>query len=391
MKPILFVLVLFFVVALLAACAPPAAAPTPVPPTATPIPPTATPVPPTPTTVPPTVTPIPLKPTPAEPTPTLAPEAKSKLTHESFTSPSLEGNLLGTLANRSPVIYLPPSYDKSDKRYPVIYSLPFWGSGNATDFGIPDAIDRWVHAGKMQEAIIVEVDMSSRDNVGDYYQNNPVVGNWEGYIADDLVKYIDSKYRTLPDPANRAIIGLMDAGGSGALHMGLKRPDVFGVVATMAPGLGSEPFVKTCALESYKGKGGYLWAPAYACKQLAKALSLSFASDPNKKPFAPDPMIKVNDEWQANPEVWDKAVKVHPQYDIEGYKSQDAKLKAMLLVHSPTDQATSIESVRKFVKAMTDAGIPVDFREATTPEEWGHHFWDNDMLLDFLSKQLAFK
>lgn len=375
MKLIRFVF-LFFVVVLVAACAPPAAAPTPVPPTAA--------------AIPVTVTPIPLKPTPAEPTPTLPPEAKSKGQYDVFISPSLEGNLLGTSAKRSLYVHTPPGYDKSDRRYPVVYALPLWGSyGNATDFDIPNAIDAWVQAGKMPEVILVEVNMISKGYVGDYYQNNPVVGNWEGYIANDLVKYIDGKYRTLPDPESRAIIGLWDAGAYGALRMGLLRPDVFGVVASMSYGY-NESLLKNCAIAAYNNET-YLWVSPSSCDAIVKAMSLNFASDPNKKPFAPEPMVKVNGEWQFVPEVWDKVGEVDLSNALETYKGQDAGLKAMLLVHSPTDQATPIEEARKLVKIMTDAGIPVDFREAITPEEWGHHFWDNDMLLDFLSKQLAFE
>lgn len=249
----------------------------------------------------------------------MSPEARLYRVIESFRSPSLAGNMLDIATTRSFIFHLPASYDKGDKRYPVIYALPLWTDGNANDFGIPDALGRWVQAGKIPEAIIVEVDMQSTEYVGDFYQSNPVVGDWVGYIAEDLVSYIDGKYRTLPDPASRAIIGLEDAGGGGALIMGLRRPDVFGVVVTMAPGIGSEPFLKDCAIKAYFTGSGHMWAPPWACKQLAVALSLSFASN-------------------------------------------------------------SVET-----------GIPVYYREVVTPAEWGHHYWDNDMLLDFLSKQLVFE
>lgn len=389
------VLVICLCLVALTACA---RAATPAPPTATQAPPTATripftptPRPPTPTTIPPTITPIPYVPPPSETPPTVSPKYRLSQVYESFRSPSLAGNMLGIAATRTFLVYLPASYDSGDKRYPVIYALPLWTSGNAADFGLPDALGWWVKDGKMPEAIIVDVDVHSVDYVGDFYQSNPVVGDWPGYVAEDLVGYIDGKYRTLADPASRALVGLEDAGGGGAIHMGLKRPDVFGIVATMAPGLGSEHFLRDCAIKTYFTGSGHMWAPPWACKQLAVALSLSFAANSDKPPFAPEPAIEVDGRWQLVPEVWEKGKRVHPKYDLDGYKSQDARLKAMLLVQSATDQATNVNEVRQFVQAMIDAGIPVDYRELITPDEWGHHFWDNEMLFEFLSKQLVAK
>jgi hypothetical protein len=386
MKAIVLVTSLFLM-ALAVACAPSS---TPVAPQ-----PTAAPRPtrsaqPTPTPIPPTITPIPLKPTPAEPAPRLPVEARSHKVHEVFRSSSLEGNLLGTATTRTFDVFLPASYDTSDKRYPVIYALPLWTTGNAADFGLPDALGWWVKDGKMPEAIIVDVDMHSVEYVGDFYQSNPVVGDWPGYIAEDLVAYIDGKYRTLPKPASRALVGLMDCGGHGALLIGLRRPDVFGVVAAMAPGIGAEPFLRDCAVKAYFVGTGHMWAPKWACQQLAVALSYAFAANSDTVPFAPQPVVLIEDgTWRLVPEVWEQAERTHPSYALEDYKNQTARLNAMLFVHSATDQAENISDVRNLVKAMIDAGIPVDYRGVITSDEWGHHFWDNDMLMDFLSKQLA--
>ncbi len=393
MKAIFVAACLSLAVLAMTACAraatPPPPTATPSPPTATRIPRTPTPRPPTPTPIAPTITPIPYVPPPSETPPPVSPKYRLNLVYESFRSPSLAGNMLDIATTRTFVVHLPASYDSGDKRYPVLYALPLWTTGNARDFGLPEALGRWVEAGKMPEAIIVEVDSHSTHYVGDFYQSNPVIGDWSGYVAKDLVGYIDGKYRTLPDPASRALLGLEDAGGGGAIHMGLKRPDVFGIVATQAPGLGSEVFLKDCAIKAYFTGSGHMWAPAWACMELAQALSLNFAADPNKRPVSPEPATKVNGRWQLTPEVWEKGKRVHPSYDLDGYSQQSARLKAMLLVQSATDQATNISNVRNFVKTMEEIGIPVDYREVITPDPWGHHFWDNDMLMGFLSKQLV--
>ena len=58
------------------------------------------------------------------------------------------------------------------------------------------------------------------------YSNSPTTGDWERFIAEDLVAYMDSHYRTLPDRMSRGLAG-HSMGGYGAIRVGMKRPDVF--------------------------------------------------------------------------------------------------------------------------------------------------------------------
>ena len=58
------------------------------------------------------------------------------------------------------------------------------------------------------------------------YSNSPTTGDWERFIAEDLVAYMDSHYRTLANRMSRGLAG-HSMGGYGALRIGMKRPDVF--------------------------------------------------------------------------------------------------------------------------------------------------------------------
>ncbi len=50
--------------------------------------------------------------------------AEGKLVYDKVHSPAIEGNLLGDSADRSVIVYLPPSYETSpEQRYPVVYLL----------------------------------------------------------------------------------------------------------------------------------------------------------------------------------------------------------------------------------------------------------------------------
>jgi S-formylglutathione hydrolase FrmB len=61
---------------------------------------------------------------------------------------------------------------------------------------------------------------------GSMYSNSVTSGDWESYIAHDLVTYMDGHYRTIPDRSSRGLAG-HSMGGYGAVRIGMKRPDVF--------------------------------------------------------------------------------------------------------------------------------------------------------------------
>jgi S-formylglutathione hydrolase FrmB len=160
---------------------------------------------------------------------------------DKITSSSLEGNLLGDPATRSMWLWLPPSYDTSpEKRYPTIYMLHgFTGDHTAFKYHPMVNVDigavaaNLIAKGLMEEVIIVMPDASNVYG-GSFYSSNKVIGDYRTYIANDLVKYIDGKYRTTPDRNSRSIAG-NSMGAYGALSLAMEYPQVFGAVAAMSP------------------------------------------------------------------------------------------------------------------------------------------------------------
>ena len=114
---------------------------------------------------------------------------------------SLEGNLEGDSADRDVVVVLPPSYAKSkSRRYPVIYFLHgFMLTGQYfSDFmHAPEAA--LALSKKGGEFIIVIPDTDTKMG-GSMYSSSPTTGDYEAYVAKDLVGYIDAHYRTLARP-----------------------------------------------------------------------------------------------------------------------------------------------------------------------------------------------
>jgi S-formylglutathione hydrolase FrmB len=68
---------------------------------------------------------------------------------------------------------------------------------------------------------------------GSFYSRSAASGDFETYVTHDVVQYIDSHYRTLPDRLSRGLVG-HSMGGYGAARLGMRHPDVFGALYIMS-------------------------------------------------------------------------------------------------------------------------------------------------------------
>jgi putative tributyrin esterase len=150
------------------------------------------------------------------------------------------------------VIYLPPSYaTATGRRYPVAYYLHGL-TGNEADWvslaGIDVVADSLV-AGGSPEMIVVMPDGDDgwytnwdapepyAECLSDTLLNRAAPAycvaqaRYEAYVARDLVRHVDSTYRTVPDRRHRGIAGL-SMGGYGAVTIALAHPDVFAAAAS---------------------------------------------------------------------------------------------------------------------------------------------------------------
>ncbi len=166
--------------------------------------------------------------------PQATPAAAGTVVNETVHSAALEGNLLGNSPDRNVTIYLPPGYAKGTTRYPVVYLLHgFLGTNKAWTneaqwADAPKAMDRLIAAGKIREMIVVMPDGSNK-LLGSFFTNSLATGNWEDFITQDLRRYVDSKYRTIPLARARGIAG-HSMGGYGAIKLAMKHPEIYGAV-----------------------------------------------------------------------------------------------------------------------------------------------------------------
>src|SRR4029453_18852992 len=108
-----------------------------------------------------------------------------------------------------------------------------WMNGSYQGFNIQIAMEVLIRGGRIQEMIVVMPDARNGYG-GSYYTNSPVTGNWADFISRDLVRYIDTHYRTLPQAASRALGG-QSMGGYGAVYLGFKSSEIFSVVYATRP------------------------------------------------------------------------------------------------------------------------------------------------------------
>lgn len=225
---------------------------------------------------------------------------------------ALEGNLEGDAVDRDVLVYLPPSYNRQkSRRYSVVYALHGYSIGAeqwSREIHVPQTIEGAFAQGA-GEMIVVLPDSKTLHN-GSMYSSSVTTGDFEQFIAQDLVSYIDAHYRTIPDRSSRGLVG-HSMGGYGATRIGMKHADVFGSLYIMSPcclsprAAGPANPELSRALESVKTPEDSAKLSFFARAQLATAAAWSPNS--NKPPLYLDlptkdgePQPDVLAKWTAN-------------------------------------------------------------------------------------------
>jgi enterochelin esterase-like enzyme len=156
--------------------------------------------------------------------------------HIKIHGAALEGNLEGDAVDRDAIVFLPPSYEKDKKRhYPVVYALHGYSIGAeqwTKEIHVPQTIEGAFSQGA-KEMIVVLPDSKTIYN-GSMYSSSATTGDFENYVARDVVAYMDAHYRTIANRSSRGLVG-HSMGGYGASRIGMKHPDVFGALYIMSP------------------------------------------------------------------------------------------------------------------------------------------------------------
>jgi enterochelin esterase family protein len=151
----------------------------------------------------------------------------------------LADNPLGDPAQREIGVYLPPSYERGNRRYPVVVFLSgYTGTGlqllnrQAWTLPLDRRLDQLIADARAAEVIVVLPDCMTRYG-GSQYVDSPAIGRYESYLTEEVIPFVDARYRTVPKREGRAVLG-KSSGGFGAFTLARHRPDLFGAVGSHA-------------------------------------------------------------------------------------------------------------------------------------------------------------
>jgi len=203
---------------------------------------------------------------------------------------ALEGNLEGDAVDRDAFVFLPPGYGQNrTRRYPVVYALHGYSIGAeqwSQEIHVPQTIEGAFAKGA-HEMIVVLPDSKTVHN-GSMYSSSVTTGDFENYVARDVVSYIDAHYRTIATRESRGLVG-HSMGGYGATRIGVKHADVFGSLYVMSP----------CCL-SPRGSGGR-GAPATNAANDEALAAVKTPADSAKLPFGLRAQLASAAAWSPNP------------------------------------------------------------------------------------------
>lgn len=209
----------------------------------------------------------------------------TRVEHIKIHGKALEGNLEGDAVDRDAVVILPPSYgSEPSRRYPVVYALHGYSIGAeqwTQEIHVPQTIEGAFAKGA-REMIVVLPDAKTVHN-GSMYSSSATTGDFEDYVAHDVVAYMDAHYRTIPDRNSRGLVG-HSMGGYGASRIGMKHPETFGALYIMSP----------CCM-SARGAG-----PANPEAEAALA-AVKTSADSEKLPFGLRAQLASAAAWSPNP------------------------------------------------------------------------------------------
>ncbi|MEU4395728.1 alpha/beta hydrolase-fold protein [Kribbella sp. NPDC023855] len=167
-------------------------------------------------------------------------ELRGRFDQAVIDSVLLRGNPLGDPHQRPLLVYLPPGYDEDrGRRYPVIYVTPGYSGHagmwfNRTPFRqpFPELVDALFTGDDVPPAIVVFADGWTAYG-GSQFLDSPGTGRYHSYLCDEIVPWVDARYRTLADRDHRALAG-KSTGGYCAMVTSMLRPDLFGALASHA-------------------------------------------------------------------------------------------------------------------------------------------------------------
>jgi S-formylglutathione hydrolase FrmB len=193
--------------------------------------------------------------------------------------------------------------------------------------------------GSAHEMIVVTPDAYTRFQ-GSMYSNSVTTGNWEDFIAKELVSYIDGHYRTIARAESRGLCG-HSMGGYGTLRIGEKNPSVFSSIYLLSPCCLNSPNTSSNQIpRNFLRADSINTLPEFEKTDFGTktvfASAAAWSPNPTLPPFYIDLPVK---DGQLQPMVLAKWEANRPLNSLDQYISNIRKLKAIAFDAGTRDQS----------------------------------------------------
>ena len=308
-------------------------------------------------------------------------DAAGRFDEHELVSGALDGNPLGDPAARPLWVYVPPGYDaEPDRRFPSLYliqghtgQLDMWRNRSAFRPTVPELVDRLFADEGCPPALVVFVDAWTSYG-GSQFLDSPGVGNYHTYLCDEIVPFVDARYRTLARAAHRGIAG-KSSGGYGAMVTPMLRPDLFGGLATHA----GDALFELCYLpdfreavralrDGYDGSFDTFWEDFRSRPAFTKgtdfpllntwAMAACYSANPDGTVDLP-----FDETGQLRPDVWERWLAWDPVRMVEKHADALRGLRAVYVDAGKRDQFFLDVGAEAFRRALERIGVTDVFFE----------------------------
>ena len=298
-------------------------------------------------------------------------------------SDALKNNLLGDPFVRNVAVYLPEGYDGGAEDFPLMVDIVgFTSSGfghvawKAFHENVPQQIDRLIASGEMGRVIVAFPDCFTSLG-GNQYINSAAMGDWEDFLCEEMVPFLEQHFRVKQGRAHRAIFG-KSSGGYGALVHGLRRADIWAAVACHSGDMGFDLCYRgdfAGVLRSLSNYGNNIKAYIEKIHSARKihgsefhnlmilAMAASYDPDPQspygvRLPVTMDTCELMEDRW-ANWLAWDPVKMIDDTAAQKNVKS----LEGLFIDCGSKDQYNLIYGARQLNKKLDALAIDHRFEE----------------------------
>jgi S-formylglutathione hydrolase FrmB len=314
-------------------------------------------------------------------------ELRGRFEEHTIESEALRGNPLGDPHERPVWVYLPPGYDaEPEARFPSVYviqgltgQLDMWRNRMPFRRNFPELADDLFARGEAPEVVVVWADCWTSLG-GSQFLNSPGTGEYLTYLCDEIVPFVDERYRTMADRSHRGLQG-KSSGGYGAMVVPMLRPDVWGGLATHA----GDALFETCYLpefrssvralrDHYEGSFEAFWTNFRSRPALSKesdahllndwCMAACYSTDADgtvRLPYEPA-------TGELIPEVWERWLERDPVRMVPGHADALRSMRAIYIDAGTRDQFfldLGAEAFRRELQAIGVTDLSFELFDAT--------------------------